>query len=360
MVTKTRSPQTREALGQLSPAERDSLPARTGPVAPHTSERWRPRCEALRGGDERGLSSLNHRACARRPGRWRARSAASDATVLITGENGVGKGSWPIGCTGSHPCRSAAADGRPRTLSGGLVESELFGHERRLHRRQDAAYRSLRAGRRGHAVPRRDRQRPLEQQSRLLRVIETGEFERVGSSRTRRTDARLLCRDQRRPARGGRRRALSPRPVLPHQHGGDAIPPLRDRREDILPLAAALSGASPLEVPPGRGGLRRRRDECATSHPWPGNVRELAHAVERAVLFAAGPRVTADVLDLRPLEAGPHGSTLDGLTLEQAEKQLIQRALQRQRRQRARGGRRARPEPQRALPSAGAPRHRDE
>ena len=154
------------------------------------------------------------------------RVAPSDANVLITGEHGTGK---EVVARWLHAASPRA--GKPLVavnlggLSEGVFESELFGHVKGAF--TDA--RTDRIGRfeladGGHPAPRRDRQHQPAQQAKLLRVLETGELERVGSSRTRRVDVRIALGHQRRPARRGRGGALPRGPALPAQHGRDPPP----------------------------------------------------------------------------------------------------------------------------------------
>jgi DNA-binding NtrC family response regulator len=170
----------------------------------------------------------------------------------------------------------------------------------------------------------------LNQQSKLLRVLETGEFERVGSSRTRRADVRVISAtnaDLREEVATGRFR----QDLLFRLNTVEIrLPPLRERRED-LPLLATHFLAQ------HAGRYRKpvqRFEETAfaalLSHLWPGNVRELDHAVERAVLMARGDVIRAADLGLQP--GGPTavaGPRLEDLPLEEVERVLIQKALAR-------------------------------
>jgi DNA-binding NtrC family response regulator len=168
---------------------------------------------------------------------------------------------------------------------------------------------------------------PLGQQQKLLRVLETGEFERLGSSRTRRADVRLVSAtnaDLHAEVTGGRfRQDLLFRLNTIEIH----LPPLRDRREDIPRLAAHFLAVH----------AQRYRKPIATfdsaalsllhEHPWPGNVRELDHAVERAVLMAQGHAIQAADLGLR--RTGQSEERLEEMSLEDIEGLFIRKAMAR-------------------------------
>jgi DNA-binding NtrC family response regulator len=200
-----------------------------------------------------------------------------------------------------------------------VFESEMFGHER-------GAF----TGARGERLGRFEladggtlfldeiANVPPAQQAKLLRVLQSGEYERVGSSRTRRTSVRLVSAtnaDLRAEVAAGRFREDL---LFRIDTVEIRLPALRERREDI-----ALLGAWFLE----QHGFEPEAMEALRAHAWPGNVRELEHAVERAVLLAAGSRVRAADLGLRPADGG--AVTLESLTLDEVERELIRRALKR-------------------------------
>jgi len=213
-------------------------------------------------------------------------------------------------------------------LAEGVFESELFGHVK-------GAFTDAKADRVGRfeladggtLFLDEIANISLNQQARLLRVIESGEFERVGSSKTRRGDVRILSATNTNlsdEVRAGRfREDLLFRLNTVEIH----LPPLRDRREDIPLLANYF-----LRQHAGR--YRKRLtgfDDAALryllSSPWPGNVRELDHVIERAVLLAQEEMVRAGDLSLRPAREG--ASRLDEMSLEEVERFLIQKALER-------------------------------
>jgi DNA-binding NtrC family response regulator len=257
-----------------------------------------------------------------------ARIGPSDANVLITGEHGTGKELVALWLHAASPRAS-----KPFTavnlggLSEGLFESELFGHVRGAF--TDA--KTDRAGRfeladGGSLFLDEIANISLAQQSKLLRVLQTREVERVGSSRTKRVDVRILAAtnaDLREEVVGGRFRE----DLLFRINTIEiALPPLRDRREDILPLARHFLDRHSQRY--GRRGLTLEASaaQALLTHGWPGNVRELDHSVERGVLLAQGATVRAGDLGLRP--PGPP-ARLEDLTLAEAERAIIERALAR-------------------------------
>lgn len=258
-----------------------------------------------------------------------ARVGPSDANVLITGENGSGKG---VVARALHAASPRAS--RPLVtvnmggLSEGVFESELFGHVR-------GAFTDAKADRVGRfeladgstLFLDEIANIPMNQQTRLLRVLETGEFERVGSSRTRRASVRLISAtnaDVRADVAEGRfRRDLLFRLNTVEIH----LPPLRDRPEDIPLLAAHFLSQHATRYRKTLSGFDAAALAVLRSHPWPGNVRELDHCIERAVLMASGAAIRADELGLR--NAGGAAPRLEDMSLEDVEKFLVQKTLAR-------------------------------
>jgi DNA-binding NtrC family response regulator len=215
-------------------------------------------------------------------------------------------------------------------LSEGVFESELFGHER-------GAF----TGAHGERIGRFELAHggtlfldeianvPLAQQARLLRVLQTGEFERVGSSRTRRVSVRVVSAtnaDLRAEVAGGRFRE----DLLFRINTVEVrLPPLRDRRDDLPLLAAAFLERHAKRYGKRVQGFDPEAMRLLLDHPWPGNVRELDHAVERGVLLARGDLLGPGELGLRAGEAHSGAAPLESLTLEEVERELIRRALRR-------------------------------
>jgi DNA-binding NtrC family response regulator len=246
------------------------------------------------------------------------RVAPAQASVLVTGEHGTGK---EVIARAIHAASARAAGAFVAVNAGGLadgvLESELFGHVK-------GAFTDARADRigcfeladGGTLFLDEIANMPPAQQARLLRVLQTGEFHPVGSSRPRRVDVRVIAAtnaDVARAAVEGRFRE----DLLYRLNTVEIqLPPLRDRREDIPDLAAAFLARSGKRISPAAM-------EALLAHPWPGNVRELEHVIERASLLAAGD-ITPDDLMLR---ARTDGARLEDMTLDQAERYLIERAL---------------------------------
>jgi DNA-binding NtrC family response regulator len=258
------------------------------------------------------------------------RIGQSDANVLITGEHGTGKEVvahtlHALSTRASRPMVTVNAGG----LSEGVFESELFGHVKGAF--TDA--RTDRVGRfelaeGGTLFLDEIANVPLNLQAKLLRVLETGELERVGSSTTRRVDVRVLAAtnaDVNSEAAAGRfRQDLLFRLNTIEIH----LPPLRERREDILLLAHHFLRGYAQRYRKTISGFDPAATQLLREHPWPGNVRELDHAVERGVLLSTGPLVHAADLGLRaPAPAG--SPRLEEMSLDEVERHLIQRTLAR-------------------------------
>lgn len=259
------------------------------------------------------------------------RVAQSTAPVLLLGENGTGKSL--IGQL-VHQWSPRAAKPLVKVNLGGLAptlfEAELFGHVRGAY--TDA--RTERAGRfeladGGTLLLDEIGNVPLEQQPKLLRVIEDGEFERVGASRTQRADVRIVAAtnaDLLAEVAAGRFRQDLLYRINTFQV---RVPALRERREDILPLARHYLAAASQRYGRPQPALSASAEQALLDYAWPGNVRELSHVMERAALLGQGAQLSTD--DLR-LQASGHasnqGQLLDAMTLEQAEGYLLRRALQ--------------------------------
>jgi DNA-binding NtrC family response regulator len=257
-----------------------------------------------------------------------SRVGPSDANVLITGENGTGKG---VVAQALHAVSARAAKGFIAVNMGGLpegvFESELFGHVRGAF--TDA--KTDRAGRfeladGGTLFMDEIGSIPMSQQAKILRTLETGEFERVGSSRTSRTNVRLISATNSdlnaEVAAGKFRQDLLFRLNTIHLH----LPPLRDRREDIPLLAQHFLKAHVARYSKSITGFDEAAVEAMKNYAWPGNVRELDHSVERGVLMTQGKVVRAPDLGLN---AGQSAPRLDDMSLEEVEAFLIKKTLAR-------------------------------
>jgi len=257
------------------------------------------------------------------------RVGPSDANILITGENGTGKGLiaktlHAVSHRADEPFVSVNMGG----VSEGVFESELFGHVR-------GAFTDAKADRVGRFEMAEGgtlfldeiANMPLSQQAKLLRVIETGEFERVGSSKTSRVDVRLIAAtnaDIHADVESGRFR----RDLLFRLNTIEVqLPPLRDRLEDIPPLASHFLASHARHYRKTATGFSTQASRALLEYAWPGNVRELDHVVERAVLMAAGMEIQAVDLGLKVSpEAAPR---LEEMSLEEVERHLVKRTLAR-------------------------------
>jgi DNA-binding NtrC family response regulator len=170
----------------------------------------------------------------------------------------------------------------------------------------------------------------LNLQAKLLRVLETGEMERVGSSKTRRVDVRVLSATnaevQQEILSGKFREDLLFRLNTIEIH----LPALRERREDLPLLANHFLSQFGQRYRKSLVGFDAAAMQTLLDYPWPGNVRELEHAVERGVLMASGETVRTGDLGLRPArEASVDGSSVEEMALEEVERLLIRKALAR-------------------------------
>ena len=261
-----------------------------------------------------------------------ARVGPSEANVLITGEHGTGK---EVVAKTLHALSERAA--KPMVtvnvggLSEGVFESEMFGHVKGAF--TDA--KTDRVGRfdladGGTLFLDEIANVPLNQQAKLLRVLETGELERVGSSKTQRVDVRILSATnanlKEEVAAGRFRGDLLFRLNTIEVH----LPPLRDRREDIPPLASFFLGIHARRYRKNLTGFDSAAMQLLTRHGWPGNVRELDHAIERAVLMAQNATIAAADLGLSSNhEAAVDASRLEDMSMEDVESFLIRKALTR-------------------------------
>ncbi|MEE9179273.1 MAG: sigma-54 dependent transcriptional regulator [Vicinamibacteria bacterium] len=257
-----------------------------------------------------------------------ARVGPSDANVLIMGENGTGKGVvaqtiHAVSKRASRPMVTVNVGG----LSEGVFESELFGHVKGAFTdaKTDRVGR-FELGDGGTLFLDEIANVPLSQQRKLLRVLETGEFERVGSSKTRRVNVRILSATNanisEEVSAGRVRQDLLYRLNTVEIH----LPSLRERPEDIPILAMSFLRQHAQHYRKNLEGFEEAAMNLMLDNRWPGNVRELDHAVERAVLMSQGKKIRASVLGLRP-PADDSGTPLEDMKLDEVERLLIQKAL---------------------------------
>jgi DNA-binding NtrC family response regulator len=258
-----------------------------------------------------------------------ARVAPSDANVLITGENGSGKN---LIARAIHALSPRAARTMITVNMGGLsetlFESELFGHVK-------GAFTDAKTDRAGRFELADESTLfmdeianiPLAQQAKLLRVIETGDFERVGSSKTLHANVRVISATnanlENEIAAGRFRQDL----LFRLNTIQIELPPLRDRREDIMPLANNFLRQHAERYRKQISGFDESARDRLLQHTFPGNVRELDHVVERAVLMTQDRQIRAG--DLGLTTSGIESRNLEEMSLEEVEAFLIKKALAR-------------------------------
>jgi DNA-binding NtrC family response regulator len=258
-----------------------------------------------------------------------SRVGPSDANILITGEHGTGK---EVVANTLHAISPRAA--RPMiavntgALPEGTFESELFGHVKgaftdartdRIGRFELADGGTIFLDEIGNV--------PYRQQAKLLRVLETGEIERVGSSKSRRVDVRVISATNANldeaVSSGQFREDLLFRLNTVEIH----LPALRERRDDIPKLAAHFLSRYALRYNRPIRGFEPSAVQALLQYSWPGNVRELEHTLERAVLMSHGQEIQA--ADLGLLASRQQTQNLEELSIEAVECILIRKALQR-------------------------------
>jgi DNA-binding NtrC family response regulator len=263
--------------------------------------------------------------------------ARSSATVLILGETGTGK---ELVAEALH--RHSDRSGQPfvklncAALPEGLLESELFGHERgaftgadrqRIGRFELASEGTLFLDEVGNMS--------ASTQAKLLRVLQEKEFERVGGTRTIKTDVRLVAATNRNleqeVAKGSFREDLYYRLNVVTL----LLPPLRERKEDIVPLASHFAKRFAADLKKSVDGFEPAAVRALTQHTWPGNIRELENTIERAILMCEGATLGAADLRINPAAgAGDSGASSvvlrlppAGVNLDELEKRAILEAL---------------------------------
>ena len=255
--------------------------------------------------------------------------APSETRVLLTGESGVGKEvladvpqAWSGRAGGPLVKVNCAA------LPENLLESELFGHERgaftgahaqRIGRFEEASQGTIFLDEIGEMSP--------QLQAKLLRVTQNGRFQRVGSNREIQTQARLLAASNRNleeDVKTGRfREDLFYRLSVVELH----LPPLRERREDILPLATRFIA----DFARGRARFAAAAERCLENYSWPGNVRELRNAMERAALLSRSEMIFPEHLPTRVRTAAVEhvgAESTEEKKLEEIECRAILQALE--------------------------------
>ncbi len=257
------------------------------------------------------------------------RVAPTEANVLILGENGTGKG---VIARRIHAMSSRAERSMIKVNMGGInehvFESEMFGHVK-------GAFTDAKADRIGRfeladggsLFLDEIANIPSSQQPKLLRVLEDGEFERVGSSRTLKVDVRLISAtnaDVRAEVGSGKFR----KDLLFRLNTVEIrLPPLRERQADILPMAEDFLARFRRRYARTDLGLSAAAQRALLAYAWPGNVRELSHVIERAVLMCGGQEIRELDFSLEQPASGANFEVSCSQTLEQAEKAMIRNAL---------------------------------
>jgi two-component system NtrC family response regulator len=267
--------------------------------------------------------------------------AATDTTVLITGESGTGKEVVARYIhRGSQRARGPFVALNCAALPEQLLESELFGYERgaftgahtsRAGKIEQAAGGVLFLDEVGEMTP--------AMQAKFLRVLQEREFQRLGGTRTIKADVRVIAATNRDPRAAMERGLLREDLYYRLSVFEIALPPLRERPDDILLLAGSFLKEVATSVGRPAAGISEDARDQLVRHRWPGNVRELRNAIERAVILCEGGLVTSEHLPISiatspraaqqpsPLQ-GANAFPVGGVSLEAVERDLIRQALE--------------------------------
>ena len=251
--------------------------------------------------------------------------APANTTVLILGETGTGKELIAAAIHNMSPRKDRSLiTVNCAALPANLIESELFGREKGAFTGSD----SRQVGRfevaNGSTLCLDEiGELPLEMQAKLLRVIQHGEFERLGSSHTIQVDVRIVAttnRNLEEEVQNGRFRQdlyyrLNVFPIT--------VPPLRQRKEDIPLLTQAFIERCARKMGKRITSVQKKTMKTLQDYPWPGNVRELESVLERAVILCSGPVLQlADKLEIAPLPVASTTRTLEAVERNQIRKIL--------------------------------------
>ncbi len=236
-----------------------------------------------------------------------SQAAQADAPVLFRGDSGTGKGVLArLLHAGSARSQGPFVAVDCPTLTGNLLASEFFGYARGAFTGAIGTKPGrVEAANGGTLFLDEVAEVPLESQAKLLRFVQEKVFERVGDPRTRRSDVRIVAsthHDLEADVRNGSFRAdlfycLNVIEIR--------VPALRDRREDIIPLAHEILKTVSLTLDRGAVRFSAAAEHALASYDWPGNVRELRHVIERAMILCPDPVLDLDALPLRLAEGAP-------------------------------------------------------
>jgi transcriptional regulator with PAS, ATPase and Fis domain len=260
--------------------------------------------------------------------------APTDITVLITGESGTGK---EVIARAVHSLSKRSTKAMVTVNCGaipeGIIESELFGHEK-------GAFTSAVETRKGYfeiadggtIFLDEIGETPVATQVKLLRVIENGEFMRVGASIPRTTDVRVIAATNKNLEHEVQQKRFRADLYFRLRSVNLWIPPLRHRREDIPLLIEHFMEEFSQKSQIASGGISPDAIEELMRYPWPGNVRELRNIIESMIVLENGKRITAEEIrrylpNQSPQVSDRHLPVVTSKTVEQAERELIYRAL---------------------------------
>ena len=252
--------------------------------------------------------------------------AQADVNILLTGDNGTGKSQLAEFIhANSNRHAQPFISVNMGAISESLFESEMFGHkkgaftdakENRIGRFELAQGGSLFLDEIANI--------PLSQQAKLLRVLESGEYEVLGSSKTLTTDIRLISATNANIEKMVTQDTFREDLLYRFNTISFHLPPLSARQEDIVPLAEHFIRQFCQKYQRDDIRLSKSAAQALKAYPWPGNIREMSHLIERAVLLCQEGNLDSEALNLsRPSQP----QTLPQITLEQAERQLIKQAL---------------------------------
>ena len=251
--------------------------------------------------------------------------AKTDASILLTGENGCGKSELAAFLHhSSHQATQPLVSVNMGAISENLFESEMFGHKK-------GAFTDAKNDRMGRFELAEDSTLfldeianiPLSQQAKLLRVLESGEFESLGSSKTHKTNTRIVSATNANLKdlinNGEFRQDLYFRLNTIELR----VPSLRERKQDIIPLALYFARQLAIKYNKSEPVITSKMQQKLVNYSWPGNIRELKHAVERAVILSHDETLNFLLSDFSDGES----TELPMMTLREAEVRLIQQAL---------------------------------